>query len=408
MDTVDRVFALKAPNIYKSIHKTSEEIKNPELLVGAELEIEELHEGQGWYIDLAGQAWTVVEDGSLRPRGRAWEFVSRPMPMGQLLPELKLLLGKLRTSEKNYSDRTSVHVHTNVQDYTQEQLASLCLVYTCVEDVLFRFVNHHGVDTKQHPEGMCRDTNLYCVPWTQCRMNMQLIERLIFNPGEVPRSWQKYSALNLIPVQEQGTVEWRHMHGTADLEKLTMWFNLIGNIMAFAKNTKFEEVVQTLKRLNDVSTYQQFFQSVLGDVLPYSDDYRAMLSEGCTNAKYSLINWEPKKKAGVKPLPVKKAKRGLDWGTDEEPPVRLDVPQEAQGPAAPEQLRFRVEPRVAPARAQVAGNTAAQWWVDAQPAQPDNAEAVARRQAEIAQAERRLRELALARNAVRRNGPLGR
>jgi hypothetical protein len=376
MDTVQNVFGLKPPAFYKSIHKPAE-VSNPDLVVGCELEIEELHDGVGYYMEIAGQAWNVVEDGSLRPRGRAWEFVSKPMPLGVFAQELRLLLGKMRLGPANYSDRTSVHVHANVLDFTQEQLATLCLIYVVIEDVLFRFVNRYRVDEAEHPDGMCRDTNIYCVPWSQCRMNTRLIERLLFNPGEVPANWQKYSALNLIPVQTQGTVEWRHLHGTNDMDKLLKWLNVIGSIMQYAKNTPFDEVITQLKRLNDVSTYQQFFQSIVGTHIPYSEDYRRLLADGCINAKYSLINWEPMKKAGAKMQPVKPSKKPMRFLPPED---ELEVVEEQ----ALQRLReaqmqeiARRAARPAQVQAQVAGQglglnravhdaveVAPQWWND--------------------------------------------
>lgn len=317
MNTIAKVFGLKPPSQYSSEKVAALGFANPKLLIGLELEIEQLFAGLPTYMQAAGAAWNVVEDGSLRPQGQAWEFVSKPMPMESSYAELFHLLKKVLPdlTDVNYSDRTSVHVHTNVQDFTQEQLATLCLIYTCLEDVLFLYVNHFNVDKKKIPDGMCRDTNVYCVPWTQCRMNHKLIDSLIFEPGEVPRRWQKYSALNLIPVQEQGTVEWRHLHGTNDLDKLKGWLNIIGSMMAFSKATAFEDVIAALKQLNNVSTYQQFFTSILGNTIPYNDDYRALLAEGCLNAKYSLIDWEPNKKKGkaMKAFDKNAAKKRSLW-----------------------------------------------------------------------------------------------
>jgi hypothetical protein len=108
--------------------------------------------------------------------------------------------------------------------------------------------------------------------------------------------------LNLLPIIRQGTVEWRHMHGTNDMEKLKIWFNIIGSIMKFAKQVEFDDVVKTVKTLNDTSAYHQFFDSVLQGSLPYEEQYGAALADGVINAKYSLINWE---KYGSKPAKKK-------------------------------------------------------------------------------------------------------
>ncbi len=296
---------------------------NPNLIVGIELEVEGTHHDPMKYADACGIVWRVERDGSLRPRDYSFEFISKPIPMEYALSELSRFYEKTKFKEDNYSDRCSVHVHTNVTDFTQEQLANLALVYIVVEDVLFEFVNFSNAKEKQ---GYCRDTNIYCIPWSQCRMNQQLVGKLFNNPVGAFKRWQKYTALNLLPILTQGTVEWRHMHGTADMKKLTTWFNLIGSIMAFAKNASFEDVVKTIKVLNDTSAYQQFFNSVLQGYIPYDNTYQPAMSDGVINAKSSLINWELNKDK-----PTKKSIYVLDDILD---------PEEDQ--AAPQTINWHV------------------------------------------------------------------
>jgi hypothetical protein len=324
--TVLNLFGLKEPKPYKG-KQSPDKTTNDDLMVGLELEIENLPRGRDDYQERAGSFWAVVEDGSLRPRGEAWEFVSKPAPLGHALAELRIFFEKFEFDNSNYSDRCSVHVHTNVQDFTQQQMANLALVYPIVEPVLFRYVNHYK---KQEEQGYCRDTNLYCIPWSDCRMNRNFVEQFFNSPesfgtpgvrerelllGSSRRRWEKYTALNLLPISEHGTVEWRHMHGTADMEKLTTWLNIIGAIMLFCKRRAFEDIVNTVKVLNDVSTYQQFFTDVLGGTLPYKEEYRAPMAEGVINAKYSLINWEANKNKPKKEATAKKpvSLYGYQW-----------------------------------------------------------------------------------------------
>lgn len=297
--TIAEIFELPQPKVYKG-KQNPDKCSNDNLLIGLELEVENIHEGLEYYRDRAGSFWSVVEDGSLRPRGAAWEFVSKPTHIGIALAELRILFDKLKFTDGNYSDRCSVHVHTNVLDFTQEQVANLALVYPVFEAVLFRYVNHHK---KKEEQGYCRDTNLYCIPWGDCRMNRNFVEHFFDEPHRFVSSrltgraskWEKYTALNFVPMGEHGTVEWRHMHGTADMEKLTTWLNLIGSIMKFCKENDFSDIVKTIKILNDVSTYQQFFNAVLAGNLQYLEEYRAPMAEGVINAKYSLVNYEANK-----------------------------------------------------------------------------------------------------------------
>jgi hypothetical protein len=279
----------------------------PDLLCGVELEIENLHDGHGWYSERVGEFWMVEEDGSLRPRGASWEFISRPSKLGQALAETGHLFNVLGVTEgRNYSDRCSVHIHCNVIDWTQAQIAGLAVIYPVFEEVLFKYINHHK---KKEEQGYCRDTNLYCIPWSACRHNRNFVENLFTNPANM-KNWQKYTALNLLPIIDKGTVEWRHMHGTCDMEKLTTWFNIIGAIMKYCRVTPFQQIVDILQKMNDVSAYQQWFEEVLQGQLPYDEEYRRLMAEGVLNAKYSIINLEANKgKSG-------KQKLGAQWGFD--------------------------------------------------------------------------------------------
>ncbi len=291
MNPVSKIFKVKYPAVYPS-DETPVACSNPDLICGVELETENARPNLDWYVDNLSHAWMVDRDGSLRGRDTAYEFISKPLAMGLLIPELTKFFGTTGFGEKNYSDRCSVHVHTNVTDFTQDGLASLVMIYTVLESILFQYVNHHNAPTT---EGYSRDTNIYCVPWNQCRFNKRLVEKLFNRPTAPVAAWQKYTALNLLPIAVQGTVEWRHMHGTADMEKLTVWLNIIGNIMLYARKTPLDDIIKTIKHLNDTSAYKKFFTDVLKESLPYSEEYRASLIEGVVNAKYSLFDWDRSK-----------------------------------------------------------------------------------------------------------------
>jgi hypothetical protein len=297
MDTVEKVLRIKPPKVPKST-LIGHVCANKDLICGVELEIENITHKSGYGIVAAEifekinqNIWSLERDGSLRPADWSWEFISKPLPMEYALAEMTALFAKFDFQDSNYSDRTSVHVHTNVVDFTQAQIASLALVYTVFEDVLFHYANHHKEKTEY---GYCRDTGVYCIPWNQCRMNVEFVRKMFNDPKSAVKNWQKYTALNMLPIATQGTVEWRHMHGTNDMEKLKTWFNLIGSIMAFAKKVDFDDVVKTIQSLNDTSAYQQFFYSVLQNYLPYNESYAHCMAEGVMHAKYGLINKDVK------------------------------------------------------------------------------------------------------------------
>lgn len=367
-NTVLQVWGMRTVTAYTPPKASPAKTTNDDLICGVELEIENLVHSRDRYADMAGEAWSVVEDGSLRPRGLAWEFVSRPMALNVLLPVTEKLFNAIGVQENtNYSDRCSVHVHANVQNFTQEQLASLALIYPVFEEVLFQYVNHYK---KKEEQGYCRDTNLYCIPWSACRMNRKFVDNLFSNAAHTHHNWQKYTALNLLPISEKGTVEWRHMHGTCDMEKLTTWYNIIGAIMRFAKERSFDSIVDTIKVMNDVSTYKQLFDEVLSGTLVYDEQYRKLLRDGVVNAKYSLLNWEfnkdmPKNKKKLSSYYMPRPAQALDYMWEEELPQRDEPPAEgfvervgALAAVAARELRFAGE--MARAREQVLRNPAAE------------------------------------------------
>lgn len=283
MKTVLEMIGMKEAKGWKSKF-TPKECSNPEQLVGLEIETENCGRDASWYVQHLSKLWDTKTDGSLR--GNAFEFISRPATIGTTLAELEEFYKLTQFAEYNYTDRCSIHVHTNVQDMNPHQIATLCLVYAVIEEVLFEFINFYKV---ADPRGKYRDTNIYCVPWSQCRMNYQIVSKMFDDLEYSFRNWQKYTALNLIPVKTLGTVEWRHLHGSADMEKISIWLNVIGSILRYSKTKSFEEVVETIKSLNDNSAYRQFYNDVLGGWIPYEDKYAVAISIGVVNAKYALI-----------------------------------------------------------------------------------------------------------------------
>lgn len=269
-------------------YKKEEECSNPGLILGLELEIEAVRmDTDQLESRCRALGIDIKTDGSLRTVDGlpAWEFVTKPIEMKHALPALREFYSLNNFNERNFSDRTSIHVHTDCQNLEWPQLANISLAYTVLEEVLFEFVN----DRPGSRDGYSRDTNLYCVPWNQCRDHYNLIQQFLSNPFEGTSRWQKYTALNLAPLHRQGTIEWRHMHGTADMTKIATWINIIGSIIKYATSLPHEALVKEIISLNTVSHYAEFFRTVTGGYLPYNDVYRSKLEEGTIFAKYSLM-----------------------------------------------------------------------------------------------------------------------
>lgn len=103
--------------------------------------------------ELAG--WNIVEDHSLRNRGM--EYVTKiGKRVHNIFPMLEQLFKYARENNWAISDRTSIHVHINVQNLTLDQLNSLIILYTIFERPLFQYAADE------------RRSNVFCVPLEYC------------------------------------------------------------------------------------------------------------------------------------------------------------------------------------------------------------------------------------------------
>ena len=282
-NTVSELFGLP-PTVGVFDYQRKVACVNPNLIIGLELETENCPQYGAKnlnpaVIDTLGIK--VDNDNSLR--GSAFEFITSPMASTCAIPVLEDFFKHTNFNDDNYSDRCSVHVHVNCLGLTTEQLVGLSLLYSIFEEVFFEFVGHD------------RDSNIYCIPWSHCRHNMEFARQFLIDPTNVARHWQKYTALNLLPLRTQGTVEFRHMHGTADMVKLSQWINMIGGMFQYIVNNSLDDIIKEVLELNTSSHYEKFFTQVLPETLAYTNLYQQKLEDGVILAKYSLINYFNKK-----------------------------------------------------------------------------------------------------------------
>lgn len=270
------------PITYSAVnHKLSE------ALFGVELEIEGI---VGDPEDYCGN-WTMTkEDGSLRNNG--WEFVTYPLHINEVKEEVAKVLKHFQLgADVHFSERTSCHVHLNVGDMSLEQLAVLLLSYQVTERLLFDFV------------GASRDKNIFCVPLSECVTSYQAARQLY--DGQIVRvveRWRKYTALNFCRIPDIQTVEFRHMPGTPDVNKVNQWLDMIKSMRDFAMKTNYPDLVERVNTLNTSSMYMAFAFDVLGDLSWWSYAKHApMMEEGVLTAKYSLLNRDKKESA---PQPI--------------------------------------------------------------------------------------------------------
>lgn len=222
--------------------------RDPKAVVGIEVEVENVLK-----IDpnIGLVFWMVKEDGSLRNHGR--EFVTPPIPAFYSLPALHLLINGLNRDHE-FTKRTSIHVHVNMRNLTASQVLSSLLVYHLAEPLLFEFVGGNRVN------------NIFCVPWTTS-------EHLRYYTGNsdswstlqsLRASTEKYTALNIIPLETFGTLEFRHMPGTNDVKKIVRWIDMLTSIRLYGMKFSLTAIHNEITGLNTNSQYEKFLENVFG------------------------------------------------------------------------------------------------------------------------------------------------
>ena len=230
--------------------------RNPKGLVGLEIEVENVLSVDP---NLTLMFWNIKEDGSLRNNGR--EFVIKgAIPIGFVESALRQLDRGLNP-DRDFSIRTSVHVHQDVRGMTLEQLTSLILIYITVESILFKFAENN------------RKNSIYCVPITQTELLNSITQTIDMKHivRNIDSFWLKYSALNLLPIKEWGSIEYRHMPGTLDIQKLLVWIDLISRIKIAAYKWTIEDLHNRIFALNTNSQYYHFLEDLFGSLVTYLD-----------------------------------------------------------------------------------------------------------------------------------------
>lgn len=243
--------------------------------IGIEIEIETSndHYPKPDRMDEKSKFWSSVNDGSLRTskgeKGGGREFICRrPIPFDKAEEALIELQGFLKTSRSKvkYSNRTSVHVHVNVQDMTLTELVNALCVYYIAEPLMGRY------------NGFERENNLHALPISA---SPHLIESLIeFLRTQRVAKGLKYSALNYMnlysggPRRAFGTLEFRQGRGiTSEPTETLEWINLIQTIFTAAQGFKSPlDIIEELSAYGPTGFFKRHLPNLLGATLPLFEE----------------------------------------------------------------------------------------------------------------------------------------
>ena len=187
--------------------------------------------------------WSVHNEGSLR--GFGFEYVlSPPLPTEKALSYTEILFKQL-AQEPNYkptsSIRTSIHAHFDVTKYSFNQLLTFTGVYWMLEEFLSDFA------------GETRKGNLFCIRLKDSLYFSKVLSEVLSKPGKLKvmlcSEHMRYSSLNFASLSKFGSLEFRLMRGTANVEEVKLWVNALECIRLYAlKFNNLKEFVETFYR----------------------------------------------------------------------------------------------------------------------------------------------------------------
>lgn len=293
MTSLNSIYTYPALKLMYDKHKEFEQnnttifdnpIKDNDTLIGIEVEVENIKERP-----ILLYYWKETEDGSLRNYGV--EYTSIPLTGNQIPYALSYL--KIKLEENNvpsFSQRTSIHIHLNVRNYSWERIKSLLTLYAIFEKHFFNLA------------GSKREENIFCVPLYKC---MQLT--VINNLEAYVKEWSKYSAINLGTIIGTeackcfGTIEFRHLYGTLDIPIILFWINSIIKLHIASDIYNFNTLKETILTLNTTSEYIQLYKNIFEETalvnLVSKHDFESCI----TTTKIALFKETINLKYSVKP-----------------------------------------------------------------------------------------------------------
>jgi hypothetical protein len=189
--------------------------------VGIEIEVE------GKNLPQVDKYWKMEKDGSLRGEENMEYVLAKPSSMKEADIALKYLnvMYKKFGSVVDDTVRAGVHVHVNVQHLNIVELYNFITIYIILEDVLTKFCGPH------------REGNLFCLRTGDA-------EFLLYALQEAAKTRRfrnlvsddlRYASMNVKALGTYGSLEFRAMRGTRDLDLIYKWAEILHGLREVAK-----------------------------------------------------------------------------------------------------------------------------------------------------------------------------
>lgn len=186
--------------------------------VGLELEVE--GENLPQFVDFltpeTAVPWTNHDDGSLR--GENNEYVTGgPIKIAEVAPMVGALFTAFAENgtKLKLSNRCSTHVHVNCSMLSPKPITSFVALFGIVEETVTHWC---GDDRVSNPFALrIIDTNATIEKWEDWLTG----EHVEFNKND------KYNGMNIRPLFDMGSIEFRHMRGAESADLVVNWVRFL-------------------------------------------------------------------------------------------------------------------------------------------------------------------------------------
>src|SRR5690554_4489434 len=270
-------------------------------------------EAEGVNLPRADRYWNRVHDGSLRGDGldRACEYVlKRPMTSEEAQEALTYLEEQYKENGTvvNDSPRCGVHVHINCQRMSVLHLYNFMVLYLILEDVLVKWC------------GPTREGNLFCLRAKDAEYLLYVLSRALeeksfrrrFSTDEV-----RYASMNIRSLPTYGSLEFRAMEGTDDMERIGQWADMLLELREAA--TQYANPIEMIMSTSEEGP-EAFVRHVLSEPMANlifsHEGWEMMVREGSRRVQEvayagdwdEMANYPPREVGGVAVSP--------DWDDD--------------------------------------------------------------------------------------------
>lgn len=252
--------------------------------IGLEIEVE------GFNLPVCKSYWRNEKDGSLKGEESMEYVLARPGSLDDILKALHYLEEKYVSTNARVDDsvRAGVHVHINCQKLTMTQLYNFITVYLLLENLLVRWCGEY------------REGNLFCLRACDAEWMLFVLRMAALDPKKkfkdrFHKDDLRYASMNLKALGDYGSLEFRAMRGTRNLNLIYSWAETLYNLREFA--CTFETPNQIIEQFS-IGGVNNFLERALGKNMKMftsnCKDYADLVWSGMRNAQdvAYCVDWQ--------------------------------------------------------------------------------------------------------------------